>query len=282
MTILVTGATGTIGRHLVRTLTDAGEHVRAVSRAPGDAALPDGVDVVGADLADPSTLGAHLFRDVDRVFVFPADKGVPDLVEAAVTAGIERFVVLSSLAAAAEFPRDLGSASYVHHHAVEEAVRSRTDGWTFLRPGTFSTNLLSWAWPIKAGGPVRAPYVLSAQAPIHEADIADAAAAALTRDDLAGTTHALTGPQSLTRVEQVAAIAAGIGRDVAIVEITPEEFREEVGRFVPDDIVSMLLRYWSDTVTEPDRVRPGVTDLTGRPGRTLEQWAVDHRADFLS
>ena len=63
-------------------------------------------------------------------------------------------------------------------------------------------------------------------------------------------------------------------------EITPDEFRAEVARFVPADIIAMLLDYWSDTVDEPDRVRPGVRELTGQPGRTLEQWARDHRADF--
>ena len=58
------------------------------------------------------------------------------------------------------------------------------------------------------------------------------------------------------------------------------EFRADVARFVPEVIIAMLLDYWSDTLSEPDRVRPGVRELTGRPGRTLEQWARDHRADF--
>jgi uncharacterized protein YbjT (DUF2867 family) len=282
MTILVTGATGSIGRHLVDALVNSGEHVRALTRTPDAAGLPAGVDVVGADIADPSSLRAELFDGVDRVFVFPAEKGVDDLVGAAVAAGVGRFVVLSSLAAAGELPRDIGSASYTHHLAVEEAVTSRTDGWTILRPGTFATNLLSWAWPIKAGAPVRAPYVHSAQPPIHEADIADAAAAVLTRDGHVGGTYALTGPESLTRLAQVAAIGAAIGRDIPVEEIGPEEFRADVGQFVPGGIITMLLTYWSETVDRPDPVRSGVQDLTGRPGRTLAQWALDHRADFVA
>src|SRR3954464_2146233 len=76
-----------------------------------------------------------------------------------------------------EFPPDIGSASYTHHLAVERAVTSRTEEWTILRPGTFANNLLSWAWTVKAGAPVRAPYINSAQAPIHEKDVADVAAA---------------------------------------------------------------------------------------------------------
>jgi uncharacterized protein YbjT (DUF2867 family) len=280
MTVLVTGATGAVGRHLVAALVAGGEQVRALSRRPQDAGLPAGVEVVGADLADPSTIRPELFDGIDRIFLFPVARGVDEFVAAAVAAGVHRLVVLSSLAAAGEFPRDIGSASYTHHLAVEQAVTSRTDDWTILRPGTFANNLLSWAWTIKAGAPVRAPYLHSAQAPIHEADVADAAAAALTRDGHGGKVYPLTGPQARTRIDQVAAISAAIGRDIQLVEISPDEFRAEVAQYVPENIIAMLLDYWSDTLTEPDRVRPGVRDLTGRPGRTLEQWAHDHRADF--
>jgi uncharacterized protein YbjT (DUF2867 family) len=267
MTILVTGATGAVGRHLVTALVDHGEQVRAVSRKPDEAGLPAGVDVAGAGRPD-------LYDGVDRMFVFPFDDGVEEWIEAAVAAGVGRFVVLSSLAAAGEFPRDIGSASFTHHRAVEQAVTSRTGDWTILRPGTYANNLLSWAWTIKSGGTVRAPYVHSAQAPIHEADVADAAAAALTGDGHRGRIHPLTGPQSLTRIEQVAAIGAAIGRDVPLVEITPDEFRAEVAPYVPEPIIAMLLDYWSDTVTEPDRVR-------GHARRTLAEWARDHRAEFI-
>lgn len=280
MTILVTGATGSIGRHLVAALVGGGESVRALTRKPQEAGLPVGVEVVGADLADPSTLRPELFDGIDRVFVFPADKGVDELVGAATSAGVRRFVVLSSLAAAGELPREVRSASYVHHRAVEQAVTSRSDDWTILRPGTFATNLLAWAWPIKSGAPVRAPYLASSQPPIHEADIADAAAVALTRPGHAGRVYALTGPESLTRAEQIAAIGTAIGREIPAVEISGDEFRAETARFIPDDIITMLLEYWSETVSEPDRVRTGGPELTGRPGRTLAQWAADHRADF--
>lgn len=280
MPILVTGATGAVGRHVATALEAGGHAVRALSRSPQRAHLPGGIDVLGGDLTDVSSLPVGLFDAVSAVFVFPADGGVDGFLDAAVAAGVGRFVVLSSLAAAAEFPRDIGSASYTHHLAVERAVSTRTEDWTILRPGTFSNNLLSWAWTIKAGNAVRAPFIHSAQAPVHEADVADAAVAVLSHDGHAGEIHALTGPQSLTRIEQVAAISAGIGRPVELVEISPEEFRADVGGFMPASIITMLLDYWADTVNTPDRVRPGVQQLTGRPGRALEKWAHDHRTDF--
>lgn len=280
MTILVTGATGVIGRHLVEALLDQGAEVRALTRDPGKAALPPAVEVAAGDFTDPSTLHGAVFAGVDRAFVFPAN-GVAGFVEAACRAGVERLTVLSSLAAAKEFPRDEGSSSQLHHAAVEAAVTSRTEAWTILRPGSFAGNLLSWAWPIRNGWPIRAPYLASAQAPIHEADIAEAAAAALLGDDWTGQAIPLTGPQALSRANQIAAIGAGIGRHLQPVEITPEEFRADVAQFIPEAIITMLLDYWRDTLTDPDRVRP-VTPLTGKPGRTLEQWARDHRADFVA
>ena len=278
MTILVTGATGALGRHLVTTLVERGARVRALTRKPDQAALPDGVDVVAGDLTDASTLGAHVFEGVDRAFVFPA-AGVEAFVEAATAAGVHRFTVLSSLAAALEFPRDHGSASQLHHSAVEAAVTERTDAWTILRPGTFANNLLSWAWQIRSGAPIRAPFLASAQAPIHEDDVAEAAAESLLTDDYVGDVIPMTGPEALTRAEQVATIGRALGREIPVVEITPEEFRAEAGPFIPEPVTKMLLDYWSDTLTTPDRPRP-VTPITGRPGRTLAQWAADHRADF--
>ncbi|MFI5936472.1 NAD(P)H-binding protein [Actinoplanes sp. NPDC051494] len=277
MTILVTGATGPIGRNLVEVLTTEGVRVRATSRKPQEAALSTGVEVVPTDAP-----GAEMFDGVDRMFVFPFENGVDDLMTAAVAAGVQRFVVLSSLAAAGELPREVASSSYRHHLAIERSVTSRTDNWTILRPGTFAGNLLSWAWPIRSGGPVRAPYIQSAQPPIHEADIADAAAVTLTQDGHRARIYPLTGPQSLTRIEQVAAISAAIGREIELQEITPDEFRAETARYIPEDIISMLLAYWSETVTTPDPVRPGFAALTGHPGRTLHQWAQDHRTAFTA
>jgi uncharacterized protein YbjT (DUF2867 family) len=279
MTILVTGATGAVGRHVVAGLLGADRPVRALTRGDG-AGLPAAAHAVTADLADPASLTPEVFDGVEAVVVFPAASGVGDLMDAAVKAGVERFVVLSSLAAALEHPRDHGSASAVHHLAVERDVAARTDGWAVVRPGTFANNLLAWAHAVRAGQPIRAPYLASAQAPVHEADVADALVAALAGFPVhRGSAVAVTGPRSLTRREQIAAIGRAVGREVAAVEISPEEFRRETAAFIPEDITAMLLGYWRDTVTEPDRVR-SVESLSGHPGRTLDQWAQDHRAEF--
>lgn len=274
--VLVSGATGAVGRHLVTHLIAAGASVRAVTRTPTTAALPDEVHVVPGALA---AVPDGVFDGVAAAFVFPV-QGAEEFAAAAAAAGVPRLVLLSSLAAAKEHERDHGSASQRHHSAIEDAVRSSGAAWTVLRPGTFANNLLSWAQPIRFTGGVSGPYPNSSQAPIHEADVAAAAATALLQDGHEGRTYPMTGPQALTRVAQLEAIGTAIGRELVFRETTPEEFRDEMSRYgVAEDIVSMLLDYWRDTVQEPDVVR-SPQQITGRPARTLAQWAHDHVADF--
>jgi uncharacterized protein YbjT (DUF2867 family) len=278
MTVLVTGATGAVGRHVVAGLRQLGVPVRALTRDPARAALPDDVQVVAGDLT--GALPAGVFDGVRRAFVFPADGGVAKFVEQAAAAGVEHLVVLSSLAVDGRYARDADSPSGRHHRAVEQTVRGSGVPFTFLRPGTFANNLLAWAGELRGGDVVHGPYAASRQAPIHEADVADVAVRALTDDGHRGAIHALSGPEALSRTEQLATIGTAIGRELHYREIPPEAFRAAVSAYLPDEIITMVLGHWRDTLTEPDPVLPAVRQVTGSPGRSVAQWARDHRADF--
>jgi uncharacterized protein YbjT (DUF2867 family) len=221
-----------------------------------------------------------VFNGVTKTFVFPAFGGIEPFLAKARESGVKQLVVLSSLAVAAEHQRDIGSVSYVHHLAIEEAVKSSGLPATILRPGTFANNLLFWAATIKQAGAVYGPYPLSSQAPIHEADVAAVAAAALTQDGHANKTYAMTGPQSLTKLQQLDAIGNALGKKLAFHETSPEAFRQSMKTYMPEPVIKMLLDYWSDTVEQPDVVRPTVQAITGKPGRTLAQWAKEHVKDF--
>ncbi|MDT7682123.1 MAG: hypothetical protein QOG57_2433 [Pseudonocardiales bacterium] len=273
--ILVTGATGNVGGSVVRQLLAAGENIPALTRDPGAARLPAGVDVVGGDLADPSTL-AGAFDGIDRMFLFPVPATAAAVTELAVRAGVRRVAVLSS--SAVTQPGD--NMVSVMHRTVEDAVlRSGLDA-TFVRPGGFATNTLSWAPSVRAEGVVRAPYPGAAMNSIHEADIAAVATAALLDDKHAGAAYQLTGPASITQAEQVRAIAAATGREVRFEELTPERARAAMAQVMPAEIADLMLGYLAGSVDTVAEVLPTVEQVTGRPARTYAEWAADHAADF--
>jgi uncharacterized protein YbjT (DUF2867 family) len=275
MTTLVTGGTGNIGRLVVQGLLDRGEHVRVLSRQASPAGLAPGAESAIGDLTDPS-LDARVFADVDRVFLFPATQDLAGFLHQA--RDVEHVVVLSSLAAAGERERDRTSVTGKHHVAVEAAVQASGIPATILRPGSFANNLLFWAHAIRTTDGVDGPYPTSAQAPVHEADVADVAVTALTEPGHDGAIYPLTGPQALSQTDQLAAIATALGRTLTYRTISPEQYSAMMSQWMDPAIVAMLLRYWSETVDRPDTVHSSAS-ITRR-ARTLAQWASDHVDDF--
>lgn len=277
MTILVTGASGHVGHAVLEQLLAAGADVRASSRDPRAAHLPTGVPVVAADLTRPETLPAAL-DGVARVFLYAQPEGIDGFVQAARAAGVEQVVFLSSSSVVE--PGAATDPIAQRHRAVEQALERSGLAWTFVRPGAFATNALSWARPIRAEGVVRLPYPRAESAPIHEADIAAVAVAALTGETLHDAAPVLTGPESLTRERQVTLIGAAIGRDVRCVELTPAQAREGMAASMPPPFVDGLLRMWAATDGVPATISDAVAQITGHPGRSFAVWAHDHAADF--
>ncbi|CAM3896989.1 SDR family oxidoreductase [Kibdelosporangium persicum] len=260
MRILVTGATGTVGRHVVDQLLTAGATVRALTRDPAAAALPSRVELVRGDLDAPAP---ELFEGVDRMYLLAL--GDPQHVtDLAKRAGVRRIVTLTSVVASETRER------------TERAVENSGLEWTHVRPGMFAANLLDWADAIKTTGVVREPYADARQTPVHEQDIAAVAATALLFDGHTGQTYPLSGPESLTKREQVAAIGAAVGLDLRFEQQSPDEWRTQVPGFVAD----FLLDLWRQATRTPEPVLSTVEDLLGRPARTLTEWAADHVGDF--
>lgn len=272
MTVLVTGATGNVGRHVVAGLLRAGERVRAMTRSTRSAALPAEVDVVRGDLADAASLDAAL-AGVDKAYLFPLPGTAEGFTERAVQAGVRRIVVLSSVAA--EYAD--GDYSGDHHTAVERAVEASGLEWTHIRPGEFMANLLSsWAPTIRAENAVRAPFGAFRSTPVHEADVADAAVAALLKERHVGKAYSFAGPESLTKHEQVRVLGEVLGRAIRFEELTVDQARALwLGQGMAAEAVDWLLQ---DPVDVP--VGPTAERVTGRPGRTFARWVADHRADF--
>ena len=281
--ILVTGATGNVGRQVVSQLAQSGRQVRALTRHPGQSGLPTGAEVVHGDLAQPDSVAASL-EGVEAVFLMwplPRLETLPAILDS-IRKHASRIVLLSSSAVRdglAQQETPIGQA----HADLENYVQKSGIEWTLLRPGAFAANSLRWWAPqIWAGDVVRWPYAAAAMAPIHERDIAAVAVRALTEKGHAGAKYLLTGPQALTNADQVRTIGEAIERPLRLEEIPAESARQEMFRFMPPVIADVLLEFWAKAVHEPATVTRTVEQVTGAPAHTLREWALDHAAEFRS
>ncbi|MEU4391509.1 NAD(P)H-binding protein [Kribbella sp. NPDC023855] len=274
-TILVTGATGRVGRHVVQGLLDAGVSVRALVRSPLFAGLPVDVEVVHGDIYDPAAV-ERAASGVDAAFLlWPSysAEGAGDVV-AALTKQVSRVVYLSSLNVADEDPAASGVWGEI------ELLLSDAD-WTFLRPGGFMVNTQEWADEFRTGDVVRMPSPGAGRSLIHERDIAAVAVLALLNDKHIGQTYRLTGPEVLTQAEQVAVLGEAIGKSVRVQEQSAEEVRRAmVEQGVDPNFADGALAYWASLIDTPEPVTSDVESLLGRPALTFREWAEEHADEF--
>jgi uncharacterized protein YbjT (DUF2867 family) len=281
--VLVTGATGRTGRHVVSQLQTAGASVRAFVRDPEAAGLPAQVEVVRGDLTLPETLNAAL-DGIDAVFLVwtaPPATVVPVLERIAKHG--RRIVFLSSPYKTAHPFFHSGQPNPVSalHAEIERLLARSGREWTVLRPGMISANALWWWAPqLRAGDTVRWPYLGAPTAPIDERDIAAVAVRALCEEGHAGAEYVLTGPQSLTQFEQISTIGSAIRRSLRIEEMSPEEARAEWLLTTPAFVVDLVFGAWAAAIGQPAHVTFTVAEITGAPAHTFRDWAADHAADF--
>lgn len=270
--ILVTGATGNVGRLVVDELLAAGvTGVRALTNDPARAALPDSVDVVEGYLGRLETMPAAL-AGVDVLYLAPLPRTVVDVLALAAEAGVQRIVDLSASTAPAEAA---GEPDGWHYYAVEKAVEESGIAWTHLRPGEFMTNATIWAAQISAGDVVRDAYAKASTAPIDLGDIAAVAARVLLDDRHVGAKLTMTGPEAITRAEMVAAIGAALGRDVRYEELTHEQAVEEM-QAVMGEYAAWYYEGMDELAEHPMPVSPVVEEITGHPGTPFATWAVEN------
>lgn len=271
--VLVTGATGSVGRQVVEGLRAAGTPVRALTRTPDKADLPPDVEVVGGDLGSaPET--APALDGVRRLYLFPAPE-LAGALEAAVDAGVEHVVLLSSMAVTSSE----GGSSADKHQACERAVAATGLPHTCVRAGAFMGNDLLWAAQIQTVGSVSAPYPEAATAPVDERDVAALAVAALLDPAAVPGEPNLTGPESLTQRRRVEIISEVLGRDIVFDEQTPEQARTQLGSFLPEVAVELILTVLR---TAPAEVPTHPLDpaLAGREPYGYRDWVAAHLAAF--
>ncbi|MBD2869164.1 NAD(P)H-binding protein [Paenibacillus arenilitoris] len=276
MTILVTGATGTVGQHVTELLVQRGSSVKALTRNPerARAKLPEGVQIAAGDLMKPETLKEAL-QGIEAMFLIissdepNADLNTdPQVVALAEAAGVKRVVVLVGY----------------EEGPVEESLRASGMQWTLVKPAEFMANVLAdWRETIRTEGVVREFFGDALSARVHESDIAAVAVEALLGDGHHGRSYPLTGPEALTRREAVQAIASAIGKDISFIELAEEDARQQWReQGYDEESVEFFVQMAKNPPEAGYTVLPTIEQVLGRPARKLSEWAAEHKRVFLS
>lgn len=282
--IVLTGATGLVGRLLVAELED--HEVRVVTRSPGEAGFPAGVEVVEADPRRPESLRDAL-RGADALFLHSRAVGdaAYDVVALARELDVGRVVALA--AANVDDRPDAQPSRFRgdRNKEVDDAAATSGLEWVSLRPSSFALNALTaWGGQIRAGDDVRYVYADFEESPLHERDLVEVLATALVDDDLLGRRIDLTGPESLSHREMVQQIGTALGRPLRFHEIPgPSAAQGMLANGLPEPFVTaMMARYAAHLARPQFPPTPDVEKILGRPARTFAEWAADHAAEFAA
>ncbi|MFN8529805.1 MAG: NAD(P)H-binding protein [Anaerolineae bacterium] len=275
---LITGASGNVGRHIVAQLHAQRLPVRVLSRTPEKLSLPEDIEAVTGDLSQPETLAPAL-KGVTTAFLLAVPKSAEGFVAAAQRAEVRRVVFLSSNGVEDGVPKQRDPIA-AFHAQIEQTLEASGLRWIIIRPSTFAANALQWQWSIRSTKRVSLPFAQSTSAPVHEADIAAVAVQALIDDQHDGAKYQVTGPESLTPIEQIQILAEVLGHPIDVEEVAPDAARAQMVQHVPVPIVDALFTIWAESVGKPAFVSNTIEKVTGKPARTFRQWAIDHCADF--
>jgi uncharacterized protein YbjT (DUF2867 family) len=276
VTIVVTGATGNVGRPLVSELAAAGARVRAVTRTPEAAGFPDGVEAVYSAV-DALTGATTVFLNSRAL-----GGDLADVVALARRSGVTKLVALSAINADDDFSRQPSRFRGDRNKEVEQlAIDSGLD-WVSLRPSVFASNFVGmWSAQVRAGDVVGGPYAAASAAPIVETDIAAVAAHALLTDELVGQRIPLTGPQAFTNSELVETIGTVLGRPLRYLEVPPDVVRQRfIGLGLGAEFADAYTAMLAEALDKPALVTREVEKITGRPATTFAQWVTEHRNLF--
>ncbi len=279
--ILITGASGNVGRDVLKQIAATGAKVRAAFQSVSKAAAaPSGVDIVTMDYNQPQTLQAAL-KDVDRVFlVGPPTLNLTALERKAIDeikqSGARHVVKLSAMGGrAAIFPGQ--------HADSEDYIKSSGLTYTFLRPNGFMQNFVTYNAPTI--NTQNAFYGSQGEGKVSHIDIRDIAAIAvktLTEDGHEGKAYTLTGPEALSNARVAEILSEDTGREIRYVDLPAEQFKQAlVGAGLPEWSANALLDLQQFyRAGEASSVTGDVEQLLGRKPIRFEQFSRDYAQAF--
>lgn len=273
MTTLITGATGTVGRHIVRHLLDLGETVRCLTRNPAGASFPDGVEVVQGDLRNPATLDSAL-EGVTAVHLitFAGDDFAPITEGEAIVArlqeaGVTRATLLTGDTEASP---------------IEKSVAASSLAWTSLAPVEFMANMLEWVEGFRAGR-IEEGFVDVPSTVVHEADIARVAAHVLVNGGYYEQTLWITGPEALTVRQRVSTIEDVTGQSVKLVPLSIEDVQGQWRSYgFSEDDIAFITQMKTDPPEAAKTPQDTVRRVTGHEALTFRTWVEEHAGAFGS
>jgi len=281
--ILVTGASGTVGREVLKEVAKTGAKHVAMYRSEQEAKkAPPGTQALIADFAERNALKAAL-RGVDSIYIVCSP--VPELVQlesnvidACVETGVKH-VVLNSALGAADYHQSFPS----WHRKVEDRLRVTNLSWTILRPNSFHQNTTAYYAPtIRTQGAFYSSLGHSRMSYVDVRDVAGAAAKILSGGEHAGKIYELNGPEALTANELADKISQACGRTVQYVDIPMEAQRKsmlEMG--MPQWQVTALLDLQQYYVNGKGGSLDNVLQhLLGRPPITMDEFLRENAAAF--
>lgn len=282
--ILVTGATGTIGRYVVQGLARAGVQVRAFVRNAQKAAdlKAPNVDIVVGDLDKPETIKPAM-DGVSKLFLLTPSEPrqvawQSTLIDAARQAGVRDIVKLSARGADPNSPSSIGR----WHGETEKLVEASGIPYTHLRPHTFMQNFLGFAPTIKNEGAFYAPLKDAKVAMVDVRDIADVAVAILTGEGHEGQAYEVTGPEAISYHQAADHLSEAIGKPVQYVNVSFEDFKQGLLQAgLPDWYAEDLTLFYKHFSTgKAAKVADTVRKVAKKPGITFAQFAKDYAGYF--
>ena len=278
--ILITGASGNVGREVLRQAVEAGLQVRAGYQVLKKETVLAGVESVSVDFNQPQSLRAAL-SGVGKVFLVgpPTDQLIPlerKAVDEIARSEVRHLVKLSAMGGRdAIFPRQ--------HAESEDYIRSTGISYTFVRPNGFMQNLVNYSAPsIRTIGKF---YGSEGDGKVSLVDIRDVAAVVvkvLSEDIHAGQAYTVTGPEPLSNHQVARKLSEILGREIQFVNLPPEDLKTAlISAGVPEwsaEAMIDLQRLYRDG--KAAAVTDDVKRILGREPRTLTQFLMENRGAF--